>query len=306
VLQVLLRVKRMILDDLGVPASVRAAIEGAPALKVILSEPVRSIAASSVVRWHEWGGAVSGSWPRLAAGELLGWRNQGGQYGSFHLTREDLAGLGCREVKEQWQCEIQDVVGLSASKSELRDFSSLDDMVATNSRPMIEPVNLEKLEQNLAWSEIRILHREDPSDHFACYRWDGRLFLMNSGGSHHFAAARYIASRLRHSVPLQGRLKVYGLNSASVGSLARDFEIFALRDDPAGYMAFHDAMRAYGAAYLHRRLPRPYDDCRAVFLPRGDVRSLRVAAVLQELGFFDLGDHLQELTRRFALAFKLN
>ncbi|EPY8489322.1 DUF6685 family protein, partial [Pseudomonas aeruginosa] len=88
--------------------------------------------------------------------------------------------------------------------------------------------------------------------------------------------------------------------------LARDFEIFALRDDPAGYMAFHDAMRAYGAAYLHRRLPRPYDDCRAVFLPRGDVRSLRVAAVLQELGFFDLGDHLQELTRRFALAFKLN
>ncbi|HCF2896160.1 TPA: hypothetical protein NID31_006287, partial [Pseudomonas aeruginosa] len=155
-------------------------------------------------------------------------------------------------------------------------------------------------------SEIRILHREDPSDHFACYRWDGRLFLMNSGGSHHFAAARYIASRLRHSVPLQGRLKVYGLNSASVGSLARDFEIFALRDDPAGYMAFHDAMRAYGAAYLHRRLPRPYDDCRAVFLPRGDVRSLRVAAVLQELGFFDLGDHLQELTRRFALAFKLN
>ncbi|WP_132670651.1 DUF6685 family protein [Pseudomonas aeruginosa] len=153
----------MIQDDLGIPASVRAIVEAFPALKVHLREPAQSIAASSVVLWHEWGGAVHGSWPRLAAGEMLGWRNQGGQYGSFHLTREDLARLGCREVKEQWRCEIQDVEGLSASKSELRDFASLDDMVATNSRPMIEPMSLEKLDQNLAWSEIRILHREDPS-----------------------------------------------------------------------------------------------------------------------------------------------
>ena len=296
----------MIQDDLGIPASVRAIVEAFPALKVHLREPAQSIAASSVVLWHEWGGAVHGSWPRLAAGEMLGWRNQGGQYGSFHLTREDLARLGCREVKEQWRCEIQDVEGLSASKSELRDFASLDDMVATNSRPMIEPMSLEKLDQNLAWSEIRILHREDPSDHFACYRWDGRLFLMNSGGSHHFAAARYIASRLRRSVPLQGRLKIYGLNSASVSSLVRDFEIFALRAEPMSYMAFHDAMRAYGAAYLHRRLPRPYEDSRAVFLPRDDIRSVRVAAVLHEWGFFDLGDHLQELARRNMAAFRLN
>ncbi|HFH3237485.1 TPA: hypothetical protein ACGJTY_005071, partial [Pseudomonas aeruginosa] len=109
----------MIQDDLGIPASVRAIVEAFPALKVHLREPAQSIAASSVVLWHEWGGAVHGSWPRLAAGEMLGWRNQGGQYGSFHLTREDLARLGCREVKEQWRCEIQDVEGLSASKSEL-------------------------------------------------------------------------------------------------------------------------------------------------------------------------------------------
>ncbi|EOG4615041.1 DUF6685 family protein [Pseudomonas aeruginosa] len=301
-----LRMKRMIQDDLGFPASVRAVVEGSPGLKAILREPARSIAASSVVRWHEWGSAVHGSWPRLAAGEMLGWRSQGGQYGSFHLTRDDLASLGTREIKDQWQCEIQDVVGLSASKSELRSFVSLDDMVATNSRPMIEPVSLEKLEQNLAWSEIRILHRDDPSDHFACYRWDGRLFLMNSGGSHHFAAARYIASRLSRAVPLQGQLRIYGLNSASVASLVRDFEIFVLRDEASCYMAFHDAMRAYGATYLERRLPRPYDDCRAVFMPRDEARAARAAAVLRECGFYDVGDHLQELACRSSPAFKLN
>ncbi|WP_408467244.1 DUF6685 family protein [Paraburkholderia fungorum] len=42
--------------------------------------------------------------------------------------------------------------------------------------------------------------------------WDGRLFLYNAGGSHHFAGAAYIAGQLRRPVPLRARLEVIELN----------------------------------------------------------------------------------------------
>ncbi|MBH4098086.1 hypothetical protein I5M83_22120 [Pseudomonas aeruginosa] len=288
-------VVRWIRDDLGYPASLHHVLRSAQVRAASLPEVPFSIAASSVVRWNEWGSICDGRGPRFAAGEMLGWREIGGHYSSFYLTRDDLARIGTREVRDLWECEIQDVVGLSSSKSELRDFTSLDDLVEANSRSMIEPVSAETLDRNLAWSEIRILHRDSTSDHFACYRWDGRLFLMNAGGSHHFAAARYIASRLCRRIPLRGRLVVYGLNRSSIASLARDYEIFVIPNEPASYLAFHDAMTACRATYLHRALPRPYGDRRAVFLPRSELRSSRVADLLRNEGFFDLGAHLQML-----------
>lgn len=282
----------------GYPVSLQNALKSSRILISSLPEIPRSIAVSSVVRWHEWGRVSGCVGPRFAAGQLLGWRERGGQYGSFYLPLEDLARIGTCEIREQWECDIQDVVGLSASKSELKEFSSLDDMVEANSRPMIEPVTAEKLDRNMAWPEIRILHRDQTSDHLACFRWDRRIFLMNSGGSHHFAAARYIASRIDRRVPIRGRLKVYGLDNGAVSSLTNDFEIFALPCDADSYLAFHDAMTACRATYLQRALPRPYGDFKAVFLPRSDVRSVRVARLLSESGFFDVGAHLQELSRR--------
>lgn len=91
---------------------------------------------------------------------------------------------------------------------------------------------------------------------------------------------------------------VYGLNSSSIASLVRSFEIFVIPYEPASYLAFHDVMTACRATYLHRALPRPYGDRRAVFLPRSELRSSRVAELLRNEGFFDLGAHLQELSGR--------
>lgn len=70
----------------------------------------------------------------------------------------------------------------------------MDDMVVRNSPEMIDEISPAKLAKNLAWDEIRIISHVD-HDYFATWAWDGRVFLMNSGGSHHFAAAKYIAAR---------------------------------------------------------------------------------------------------------------
>ncbi|RYH57779.1 MAG: hypothetical protein EON54_11730, partial [Alcaligenaceae bacterium] len=96
-------------------------------------------------------------------------------YGSYTVRRSEYEEIGHREVIDDVECDISEVFGFSASKSELRDFSSTDEMVEANSRDMIDAITHEKLAKNLAHSEIRIIHARCTTDHFARYLWDGHL-----------------------------------------------------------------------------------------------------------------------------------
>ena len=196
-------------EDFGRPVRLQRLIQRSPEIVFPFTEPPRSIARSSVVPWHTWSENLRGSWPRPKPGTLVIWRGRQGRYGAERMHVQSLADIGASKVIEDWQCEIQEVVGLGASKSNLTDFISLDEMVERNSQEMIINISEEGLHRNLSHDEIRIIHRKETSDCFIKYLWDGRLFLSNSGGSHHFAAARYIASRIRQSVPLRGKLQLH-------------------------------------------------------------------------------------------------
>lgn len=282
-------------EDLGRrPASLHAMLESHPNLSVPLNDTAQSIALESVVMWHEWGGS-SRDWNY---GELRGWRHEYDTYNSFHVSREDLRNFGSCEVTEGWECDIQDVVGMANSRARLESFDTLDRMVEADSGELIEPITADKLRENLAHGGIHILHRDKPLDYFARHLWDGRVFLINGDGSHHFAAARYIATRIGVSVPLRGTLRTYAINEMAVASLQRDFEMFVIDDSVDSSLGFHDAMKKFRASYLWRYLPRPYRGCRAIMLPRSDARSMKVAAVLHEAGFFDFGLFLRGLASR--------
>ena len=268
-------------EDLGQPVRLRRLLDEDPGLRADWREPAAVVAARSVVDWQDWGDAPALHWPRRRRGTLSGWRYHAGRYSSIQVHRPEFEHFGRCAVTDPWQCDIQTVVGLAASKSELQDFVSLDEMVEANSRKLIDEISDAALERNLAHDEIRILHREATSDHFARHLWDGRVFLINSGGSHHFAAARYIAARLGRAVPLRGALRTYSLDPEAVLSLRRDFELFAVSDDPAAFNGFHGAMRAFKASYLWQHLPRPHDTARAVLLPRSETRSAKITGVLR-------------------------
>lgn len=292
-------------DDLGRPASLYALLQTQPNLSIPLEAPEHNIAVEGVVKWHEWGDAAFHRWPRRRRGEVMGWRYATGSYSSFYRQLEDLANFSSCEITEAWECDIQDVTGLAGSKSDLREFASLDQMVETNARDMIAPISREKLRENLAWSEIRILNQSDPSDFFARYLWDGRVFLINSGGSHHFAAARHLAARLDTHVPLRGQLRTYAINESALASLQGEFEMFVIAGTPQAQTRFHDAMESFRATYLWHDLPRPYEDRRAILLPRTDARSMKVAAALHEAGCLDLGLYLKGLVFRQAEAARM-
>lgn len=246
-------------EDLGVPVKLLRLLDEHPGIRVEIHEPVRVIAAGSVVAWHDWGKPSPFRSVRHTAGWLMGWKRSGAHYSSFESHCPALANFGRCDITEKWVCDIRDVSGLSSSKSKLTQFASMDDMVEKNSAEMINEINEDKLRQNLAHREIRTLHNENTSDHFAEYLWDGRVFLMNSGGSHHFAAARYIASHLGQRVPLKGKLYTYSINEAAVGELYRDFDMYAISHEAEIANGFRDAMESFKATYLWHYMPGPYD-----------------------------------------------
>ena len=240
---------RKILDFIqeffGKPASLYTLIENCPDISMQLNEPKHSISWSdSVIFWQNWHSVDYNK----AKGELNGFNNDNGHYSCFSEVVNELLNFTTCKIIENWQCDIQEIVGLSCSKSTLKDFATLDQMVETNSQEMITPVTIDKLHQNLEHREIRIIHNENTDDHFVQYMWDGRLFLINAGGSHHFAAARYIANRLNISVSLSGKLYIYSINEQSVISLCNKYEMFII--NVKYLLHFHEIMRNFRVSYL--------------------------------------------------------
>lgn len=285
-------------EDFGQPVSLMRLLAEHPEIRVSLDDPPPCIAAESIVQWHKLGQVPYTDYSRRKHGTLMGWKlHDKYHYSSFTLNRPEYEQIGKQEVIEHWTCDISDVHGFSASKSELRQFSSTDEMVETNSSEMIDVVTHEKLAKNLAHSEIRIIHSPG-SDYFGRYRWDNRLFLMNSGGSHHFAAAKYIATRLSESVPLQGKLYTYSLNLDAITSLCRDYEMFVISDETTVSLRFYEAMKAFRATWLWHYMPRPFENAKVILLPKNERRSLKVATVLRQAGVVDLGQHLTSLASK--------
>ena len=286
-------------ENLGHPITLLRLIDEYPDMRVELIEPVRVIDSQSIAQWHHWGNQPSNEGTYRKLGAILGWRYSAGRYNSFEIYRSEFENLGHCDVMENWNCDIQDVTGLTFSKSKLHKFTSLDSMVEANSRELIDSIAEDKLLKNLAHDEIRILSRENTSDYFARYLWDDRIFLVNnSGGSHHFAAARYIASRIAYPISLQGTLRTYFINSLAIDSLRCDFDMYSISDDAAISTGFHEAMEKFRATYLWQYLPRPYEHARAILLPKSDPRSMRVSTVLRDAGFFDIGKYLADLAGR--------
>lgn len=286
-------------EDFGNPVGLRKLIAEMPHLRVRVDDIPAVIAEPSVVHWHEWSSYDPSNWPRGATGRLTGWKMYGSQYASDSREIEPLKQLCIRKVHDEFACDIKSVTGLSASKSELYDYPTLRDMALDRCDYLIQDVSREGLDKNMRWPEVRIVN-DQSSDFFVKYAWDQGLYLINSGGSHHFAAAHFIASELRADYMLCGRLVTLEMNRDAIAELNAEYAIFAVSDDLYGSNGFHDCMRNFKTEYYWQDLPRPYTESKAIFLPRDQPRSAKVADVLRDEGFTDVGAVLTELASPYA------
>lgn len=252
-----------------------------------------SIAAEEVVGWHQWPG-----WTWHHPNEIRLYAQSAHGFQCSYTRVPCLAELVTHEIDEEWTCDISEVTGLSASKSRLSDFASLDDMALAKCRDLIDDVSPSSLDRSLRHDEIRILHRTGPSDHFCRFTWDGdRIYLMNSGGSHHFAAGRYLAGRLQQPVPLNGALHTYSLNPAAIKALIDEYVVLST-PDTFERRELWAAMKAFEVSYGLYPLPRPYHAGQMLLLPRREARSVTVARTLLEAGACDLAQYFDGVIRR--------
>lgn len=281
-------------EQIGIPARLQRLLETRPDLCMHPDMPRAHIGLSSVVQWQEWTES-SHQYPHRNAGWAVCWKQTGDQYRASEVTLTSLSRLTRRYVDKEWPLDIREVDGFAASKSNLHEFESMDAMVEANSHELIADISTAGLHKMLAHKEIRVIHGVRGDDYFLRHSWDDRVFLMNSGGSHHFAAAKYIASRLDEPVQLTAPLHTIALHAGAVYELCAEYELFAISDEADLSVAFNDAMRMYGAHYLWRDMPRPWQSARAILLPRRSKRSMKVAAALRNAGAFDIGAHLVRL-----------
>lgn len=227
---------------------------------------------------------------------MTGWTYSNGYYDKYTKSVDALASIGKSEEEADWRCDIQDVTGFATSKSKLADFASMDAMVETNSREMIDnKVNLAGLRENLA-------HKEIPSDdlRFTRFLWDSqqKTYLNNSGGSHHFAAARFIANKIEEQVPLKGTLSIHSLNEGAVNDLLDHYDLYVLPSEEKLGFQFFEAMRAFRTTYFFCGMPGQGSATQVILLPKNEERSVHVSSILRQAGLYELGPHLKELCAR--------
>lgn len=288
----------LIADATGKPLALRELLSKSHHPKGDLLEPERSVAEGSVVNWHRWALHSAFDWPRLPIATLRGWAPRRDGYGFETVHIPELAALAFDVVIDGHTLDLREIEGFSCSKSDLHQHLSVEDFARQRCPDWISDVSHESLRKLLAHGEIRVLNCPHHADHFSQYGWDGRMFLSNSGGSHHTAAAQYVANRLGVGVPMSAPLRVHLLNETTVRALVTRYEIFAVPEGASFQVPFHAALEAVRATYFWHRMPHPYLDRRAVFLPRQDARSLKVASELHNARAPDLGAHLTRLAAR--------
>lgn len=88
----------------------------------------------------------------------------------------------------------------------------------------------------------------------------------------------------------------------AIDKLRRDLEMLVIADTPKARVGVHKAMQSFGATYLWWFMPRPYEKkIFTILLPKAEPRSVKVATVLHDAAFFDLGAHLRQLALRSRL-----
>lgn len=132
--------------------------------------------------------------------------------------------------------DISEISGFSASCSNLSDFVNMRQFVEANCRRYFD-ITTESLKKNLAHGEIRIINREKPTDYLKIYGWSEKMYLINSGGSHHLASAQYIAKELNELVPITGRMDLVFLDREGLNHFLKKFSSLLIPVSDFAYLS---------------------------------------------------------------------
>ena len=204
--------------------------------------------------------------------------------------------VAARHVDE-FDCDICEVDGIAASKSSDNFFESVDAFGADFVAFRRMPVDVDGLRRMLAHPEVRIT-RCGGGDTFAIRCWDGRLFLQNAGGSHHFAGAAHISRSIGQPVPLRGKLQIHSLNCAAFSWL---FDEYIPMAGPRrlGFGISRTLARVVSRCFV-LKLPAltPLGALGVLLLPRNSQATSSAEEALRRAGFVNVQESFEQLIDR--------
>ncbi|MEQ9971419.1 DUF6685 family protein [Pectobacterium carotovorum] len=280
----------------GYPEGLSRAIRSGLFCPIPLQHSPDTFWLRSVVSWHTW---MSTS--RYGIPYALHYLQPDcdRQFVSSDVVVPEVANLVQEEVIEGFSCDITDIKGIGASKSSEYDINDIDEFPMQRCPSFVEPVTEAHLLENMRWGEIRLdrLYFDD-------YAWaTRRLYWCNSGGSHHFGAARYQAVRLNSGVKLTGKLWRYSINAPMVLQLQQHWRLFLIPEREV-FGHFYHAMKAFSCPFGYSGLPynlhspsHAEDALSIVWLARDNRKATVVADMLETAGFPDFGRCLDELVQ---------
>lgn len=201
-----------------------------------------------------------------------------------------------------FECDAGDIEGISASKSADIPHQSVDDFGAyfideqnRLTRKGKPPLRWDdtSLRELCSHNEIRLLHSPG-YDVFSVRAWDGRLFVDNSGGSHHLAGAIHVAKNIGARIPVTSKLYLYRLNELTVQWLLNGFHLVLFPENLSNQ--FFCSIRDLIGSCAYMKFPNSLSTGTLLAFPKGTELGDCVMAELVSQGHHDWSvDLLQAL-----------
>lgn len=189
-------------------------------------------------------------------------------------------------------------------------YASLDDFAEDGCQTEIKKatdaygMTPEAVEFLLSYYEVRITN-DPPGDALIKISWDGRIALSNSGGAHHFSAARYIARRIGYRRSITGKSFELYTDKKDVNKFLNDYIILLVSKGDIPLTSSNDSIcsvlqkicrnnHGHTMMYYSEIYVEPFMGFAALVFERND-KIEEVAEMLKKCGAFDVGGYLVNL-----------
>ncbi len=168
------------------------------------------------------------AWHRLDLSKAIGWKYFWGGKESFRLDLSEPLVVTENHIQTVY---LSSIYGLSASKSTLANFKSTTELIKQPKCDyLINDLSFQALHEALEWWEIRLLNRPNGGgDRLFYFAYFNKWFYVNSGGSHHFCAAKYIAEMIETDVPITCNVVIHRINERTVNHLKSRYRAVLLQ-----------------------------------------------------------------------------
>lgn len=289
----------------GKPTMLIRGIEEGRISPATVSASQETVWLPSVPRWEHWCRDIVSLDPKPV--DFFFYQNNRLEHRSIEI--KEISELVQFEYYEYFQCDIKEIHGIAASKSDGIPYNTIKEFSERGCSRFLS----DGFDENINWQEIRLNDMQ-----FQYKEWANKnYYWINSGGSHHFAAAWKNAhdEERGRNFTLSGQLSKMTVNKLSLFSLSHKWDMYIM-DRTTTYCEFLDAMDDFKCSFGVCPIPRGiFSSCSiprfndhferhetegklvVILLLKGGDKQTTVSSILKNKKFMDFKPYLMSIVK---------